>query len=283
MGVFGIFYTAAVSYSWMMFFVTVMVGVLYGVLGVLDAALLWLRVAETAVGALGAVLAVLVILPVTTHAITDAWIRKALRCVHACTAEAAERLAGSLIADPGPRVAELDVLLGRVRLSLAPLVHPQPAEGPQGTGPAGARPARRLRTRSARPGLHRRRPGRLARRPAVGRLLTGGGGRGGLLSRRAGGKDAVRVGEQPGTAMDPALAHLHGLERALAGLASPRATLARGARERLPSGGVRARRTVAASARAATHRPSPAVRRRRGPVLLSPTSLGAALVVKGRD
>ncbi|NEE60402.1 FUSC family protein, partial [Streptomyces sp. SID8455] len=86
--VFGIFYTAAVSYSWMMFFVTVMVGVLYGVLGVLDASLLWLRVAETAVGALGAVLAVLVILPVTTHAITDAWIRKALRCVHACTAEA---------------------------------------------------------------------------------------------------------------------------------------------------------------------------------------------------
>lgn len=115
--VFGIFYTAAVSYSWMMFFVTVMVGVLYGVLGVLDASLLWLRVAETAVGALGAVLAVLVILPVTTHAITDAWIRKALRCVHACTAEAAERLAGSLSADPGPRVAELDVLLGRVRLS----------------------------------------------------------------------------------------------------------------------------------------------------------------------
>lgn len=115
--VFGIFYTAAVSYSWMMFFVTVMVGVLYGVLGVLDASLLWLRVAETAVGALGAVLAVLVILPVTTHAITDAWIRKALRCVHACTAEAAERLAGSLGADPGPRVAELDVLLGRVRLS----------------------------------------------------------------------------------------------------------------------------------------------------------------------
>lgn len=105
-----------------------MVGMPYGVLGVLDAALLWLRVAETAVGSLGAVLAVLLVLPVTIHAITgaitDAWIQKALRCVHACTAEAAGRLVGSAVADPGPRVAELEVLLGRVRLSLAPLVHP---------------------------------------------------------------------------------------------------------------------------------------------------------------
>lgn len=108
----------------MMFFVTMMACMLYGALGVLDAGLLWLRVAETAVGALGAVLAVLLVLPVTTHAITDAWIQKALRCVHACTAEAADRLAGSALADPGPRVAELEVLLGRVRLSLAPLVHP---------------------------------------------------------------------------------------------------------------------------------------------------------------
>ncbi len=86
----------------MMFFVTMMSGMLYGALGVLDAVLLWLRDAETAVGALGAVLAVLLVLPVTTHAITDAWIQKALRCVHACTAEAADRLAGSTLVDPAP-------------------------------------------------------------------------------------------------------------------------------------------------------------------------------------
>ncbi|MGW2705623.1 FUSC family protein, partial [Streptomyces sp. NPDC001340] len=122
--VFGIFYTAAVSYTWMMLWVTLLAELLYGLLGVLGPGLLALRLAETGVGALGAVLAVLFVLPVTTHATTDAWIQRALRCVHACTAEAAARLAGSATADPAPRVAELEQLLGRVRLSVAPLVHP---------------------------------------------------------------------------------------------------------------------------------------------------------------
>ncbi|GAB7029651.1 FUSC family protein [Streptomyces platensis subsp. malvinus] len=122
--VFGIFYTAAVSYTWMMLAVTVMASTLYGLLGVLDPALLGLRVAETAVGALGAVLAVLLVLPVTTHSVTDERVEQAVRCVHACTAEAAARLAGDAAADPAPLVAELEAILGRVRLSLVPLVHP---------------------------------------------------------------------------------------------------------------------------------------------------------------
>lgn len=122
--VFGIFYTAPVSYTWMMLAATTMACLLYGLLGVLDPALLALRLMETGVGAVGATLAVLLVLPVTTHATNDAWIQRALRCVHACTAEAAARLAGSPVADPGPHVAELEAVLGRVRLSLAPLVHP---------------------------------------------------------------------------------------------------------------------------------------------------------------
>lgn len=124
LGVFGIFYTAAVSYTWMMLSVTTMASMLYGVLGVLDPALLALRVTETGVGALGAALAVLLILPVTTHATTDAWVARALRCVHACTEASAARLAGDPAADPAPRIAELEAILGRVRLSLAPLLHP---------------------------------------------------------------------------------------------------------------------------------------------------------------
>jgi hypothetical protein len=122
--VFGIFYTAAVSYTWMMLCVTVMAGLLYGLLGVLDAPLLALRLAQTGVGAAGAALAVALILPVTTDAVTDRWVRRALHAVHACTATAARRLTGDPEADPAPRVAELEALLGRVRLSLAPLVHP---------------------------------------------------------------------------------------------------------------------------------------------------------------
>lgn len=47
----------------MMFFVTVMAGLLYGLLGVLHPGLLGLRLAETAAGALGAALAVALILP----------------------------------------------------------------------------------------------------------------------------------------------------------------------------------------------------------------------------
>ncbi|MFD9427188.1 MULTISPECIES: FUSC family protein [unclassified Streptomyces] len=122
--VFGIFYTAAPSYSWMTFFVTVMAGLLYGLLGVLHPGLLRLRFEETAAGALGAVLGVALILPVTTHATTEAWIQRALHCVHRCTAAAALRLAGDQHADPAPLAAELELLLGRARLSLAPLVHP---------------------------------------------------------------------------------------------------------------------------------------------------------------
>ncbi|MEU9860117.1 FUSC family protein [Streptomyces sp. NPDC047971] len=121
--VFGIFYTAPLSYSWMMFFVTVMAGLLYGLLGVLHPGLLLLRFEETAVGALGAAVGV-ALLPVTTHAATNAWIERAVTCVHDCTTVAARRLAGDPDADPAPLAAELEVLLGRVRLSLAPLVHP---------------------------------------------------------------------------------------------------------------------------------------------------------------
>jgi uncharacterized membrane protein YccC len=122
--VFVIFYSAAVSYTWMMLAVTVMAELLYGMFGVLDRHLVVLRLAETGIGAVGAALAVLFVLPITTHATTDAWIVRAIQCVHACTTEAAARLNGSAAADPAARVAELETLLNKVRLSLTPLLHP---------------------------------------------------------------------------------------------------------------------------------------------------------------
>jgi uncharacterized membrane protein YccC len=216
--VFGIFYTAAVSYTWMMLCVTVLAGSLYGLLGVLTPGLLALRLAETAVGALGAVLAVLLVLPVTTHAVTDAWIQRALRCVHACTAEAAARLAGDESADPAPRVAELEQLLARVRLSVAPLVHPlNPALGRKRRARRVlallddcAREIRGLVAVAADPVASH--DARLAaacwRVESAVEALTGGGA---VPAREAGREPAV----------EPALAHLHGLERALAELAGP--------------------------------------------------------------
>jgi hypothetical protein len=215
--VFGIFYTAAVSYTWMMLWVTVLAESLYGLLGVLSPGLLALRLAETGVGALGAALAVAIVLPVTTHATTDAWIQRALRCVHACTAEAAARLAGSATADPAPRVAELEQLLGRVRLSVAPLVHP--------LNPVPARRARARRVLALLDDCAREVRGlvaiaadpeashdaRLA--AACWRVETA------VESLTAGRTEPVQHLAEPPA--EPALAHLHGLERALAELAEP--------------------------------------------------------------
>ncbi|ROQ63299.1 fusaric acid resistance family protein [Streptomyces sp. 840.1] len=223
LGVFGIFYTAAVSYTWMMLAVTVMASMLYGLLGVLDAGLLVLRVTETAAGALGAVLAVLFVLPVTTHSVTEAWVERALRCVHTCTAQAAARLAGSEDADPPRHVAELEAILGRVRLSLAPLVHPlNPMRARKGRArhvlallDDCAREVRGLASVAADPEASH--DARLAaacwRVESAVEALT-------ASERRA--RTPLAVGLPAHTAeAGPALAHLHGLERALAELATP--------------------------------------------------------------
>ncbi|MFG2515319.1 FUSC family protein [Streptomyces sp. NPDC048584] len=214
--VFGIFYTAAVSYTWMMLWVTVLAAMLYGLLGVLTPGLLALRVAETAVGALGAVLAVAFVLPVTTHSVTDGWIQRALRCVHACTAQAAARLAGTADADPTPAVAELEQLLARVRLSVAPLTHPlNPMLGRKRRARRVlallddcAREIRGLVAVAADPEASH--DARLA--AACWRVET-------AVEALTGGRDIAVRTSPAGT--EPALAHLHGLERALAELAAP--------------------------------------------------------------
>ncbi|MFC9843266.1 FUSC family protein [Streptomyces sp. NPDC060223] len=222
--VFGIFYTAAVSYSWMVLAVTVMAGLLYGLLGVLDLGLLVLRLEETAIGAVGAALAVVLVLPVTTHATNDAWIQRALRCVHAATAEAAARLAGSRAADPAPHAAELEVLLARVRMALAPLVHP--------LNPFRARRARAAQVITLLDGCAREVRGlvavaadpdashdaRLA--AACGRVKAAVEALTVSESGRRGPTGVAEALPYP-AASEPALAHLHSLERALAELAVP--------------------------------------------------------------
>ncbi|MBB5125359.1 uncharacterized membrane protein YgaE (UPF0421/DUF939 family) [Streptomyces albaduncus] len=214
--VFGIFYTAAVSYTWMMLWVTMLAAMLYGLLGVLTPGLLALRLVETGVGALGAALAVAFVVPVTTHSITDAWIQRALRCVHACTAETAARLAGTADADPAPLVAELERLLARVRLSVAPLVHPlNPMRGRKRRARRViallddcAREIRGLVAVAADPeASHDARLTAACRRVEI------------AVEALTGGRD-VAVRTAP-AATEPALAHLHGLERALAELAAP--------------------------------------------------------------
>ncbi len=201
----------------MMLCVTVLAELLYGLLGVLDPALLALRLAETGVGALGAVLAVLFVLPVTTHAVTDAWIQRALRCVHAATAEAAARLAGDGTADPAARVAELEQSLGRVRLSVAPLVHP--------LNPMPARKRRARRVLALLDDCAREIRGlvAVAADPEAShdaRLAAACWRVEAAVEALTGGTDVTVPTDRP-TASHPALTHLHGLERALAELAQP--------------------------------------------------------------
>ncbi|KUJ69654.1 hypothetical protein ACZ90_10035 [Streptomyces albus subsp. albus] len=223
--VFGIFYTAGPSYSWMMFFVTVMAALLYGLLGVLHPGLLALRFEQTLVGALGAALAVAVVLPITTHAATDAWIQRALHCVRQCAAQAARRLAGDADADPAPDVAQLELLLGRVRLSLAPLLHPlNPLRARKARARRVmvllddcARQVRGLAETAADPDAsHDARLTAACQRveAAVHRLVTPG-----TQPTADGLAHTAEAHHHPGA--ERALAHLHSLEAALAGLAAP--------------------------------------------------------------
>ncbi|MEU2157154.1 FUSC family protein [Streptomyces sp. NPDC019396] len=224
--VFVIFYTAPVSYSWMMLSVTVLAALLYGLLGVLEPGLLALRLAETCVGALGAVLAVAFVLPITTHTATNAWIRRAVGCVHACTRAAMDRLAGDENADPARHAAELEVLLARVRMSLAPLVHPLSPSRARGTRARQvldllddcAREVRGLIAVAADPEASH--DARLAAacwrlEAAVHALEIPGAVRDELPAETP----ASAGRHHPGA--EAALMHLHGLEKALAGLADP--------------------------------------------------------------
>lgn len=65
--VFLAFYFAGYFYAAMTFFITTMLGTLYGILGVFNASVLETRLLETAVGAAAGVLAAVVVLPTKTH------------------------------------------------------------------------------------------------------------------------------------------------------------------------------------------------------------------------
>ncbi|WP_093839833.1 FUSC family protein [Streptomyces aidingensis] len=217
--VFGVFYTAPLSYSWMMFFVTVLVGLLYGLVGLLDPGLFALRLAETAAGALGAALAVALVLPVTTHAATVDWIHRVLEGVRECAAQAGRRAAGDTAADPARAAAGLEPLLARARAALAPLLHP--------LNPLRARRARARRIMALLDECAvrvRALAGELAAAPAG---PAGDARVAAACVRVEAAVEALLASAEPpppaaaGPAPHPVLAQLHALEEALARLAGP--------------------------------------------------------------
>ncbi|MFR9731628.1 FUSC family protein [Saccharopolyspora sp. MS10] len=125
--VFAAFYLAGVSYAGMTFFITTMLGGLYGVLGTFDVAVLGLRLAETAVGAVAGVLAATLVLPTRTRRVlrdnTEDFLLRLRDLL---------RSAGTAVSrgDPGDGlregVREVDEALHRMLSSARPLVTYRP-------------------------------------------------------------------------------------------------------------------------------------------------------------
>ncbi|MDX3192457.1 FUSC family protein [Streptomyces sp. MN03-5084-2B] len=122
--VFGMVYTARVSQVMMAFFVTSMLGLLYSLLGTFSLEVLWIRVAETAVGAAAGILAAVVIVPVRTRSVMLDDIAEVLDDLE----EFLEHTRGLLAGEENVNIIELSRDLDRgveqVRTTIEPLTHP---------------------------------------------------------------------------------------------------------------------------------------------------------------
>ncbi|GHF90804.1 MULTISPECIES: FUSC family protein [Amycolatopsis] len=122
--VFGMVYTARVSQVVMAFFVTSMLGLLYSLLGTFSLEVLWIRVAETAVGAAAGILAAVVIVPVRTRSVMLDDVGEVLDDLE----EFLEHTRGLLAGEENVNIIELSRDLDRsveqVRTTIEPLTHP---------------------------------------------------------------------------------------------------------------------------------------------------------------
>jgi uncharacterized membrane protein YccC len=122
--VFGMVYTARVSQVVMAFFITSMLGLLYSLLGTFSLEVLWIRVAETAVGAAAGILAAIVIVPVRTRSVMLDDIAEVLDEL----AEFLEHTCGLLAGEENVNIIELsrdlDRAVEQVRTTIEPLTHP---------------------------------------------------------------------------------------------------------------------------------------------------------------
>lgn len=122
--VFGMVYMARVSQVVMAFFVTCMLGLLYSLLGTFSLEVLWIRVAETAVGAAAGVLAAVVIVPVRTRAVMLDDIAGVLDELEEFLEHTSGLLAGTENVDVIELSRDLDRAVEKVRTTVEPLTHP---------------------------------------------------------------------------------------------------------------------------------------------------------------
>ncbi|MGW1595785.1 FUSC family protein [Streptomyces sp. SCL15-4] len=122
--IFAMFYTAPLSYTLMSFFVTAMLGLLYTLLNTYSAAVLVLRIEETALGAACGVFAAAVVLPVHTDRRTNELLVAVLERLAEVTRGAVDQLSGGPGGDLVERARELDQALADLRAATQPLTHP---------------------------------------------------------------------------------------------------------------------------------------------------------------
>ncbi|MEV6645718.1 FUSC family protein [Amycolatopsis sp. NPDC051371] len=122
--VFGMVYTARVSQVVMAFFITSMLGLLYSLLGTFSLEVLWIRVAETAVGATAGILAAVVIVPVRTRSVMLDDISAVLDELAEFLEHARDLLAGEENVNIIELSRDLDRAVEQVRTTIEPLTHP---------------------------------------------------------------------------------------------------------------------------------------------------------------
>ncbi|MFJ4923819.1 FUSC family protein [Streptomyces sp. NPDC088725] len=122
--VFGMFFSAPLSYALMSFFVTAMLGLLYTLLNTYSVDVLVLRIEETALGAACGIVAAVLVLPVQTDQRTDEQLRTVLGRLRDVSEAAVEQLSGGPAVDLLDMARDLDTALDELRSSTRPLTHP---------------------------------------------------------------------------------------------------------------------------------------------------------------
>jgi uncharacterized membrane protein YccC len=122
--VFGMVYLSRVSQVMMAFFITSMLALLYSLLGTFSIEVLWVRLAETAVGAAAGLLAAAVIVPVRTRAVMLDDVAEALEDLREFLDKATSLLSGSENVNIIELARDLDRAVAQVRTTVEPLTHP---------------------------------------------------------------------------------------------------------------------------------------------------------------
>ncbi|MET9533694.1 MULTISPECIES: FUSC family protein [unclassified Streptomyces] len=122
--IFGMFFTAPLSYALMSFFVTAMLGLLYTLLNTYSLSVLVLRIEETALGAACGIIAAVLVLPVHTDRRTDEELSTVLARLRDVASAAVSQLSGGPPADLLDLARDLDTALDDLRRSTQPLTHP---------------------------------------------------------------------------------------------------------------------------------------------------------------